>query len=363
MTSITSRPRRSPSVRKRRKEAVFSVLRKTIGCLALIVMIAAVFKVVMANLWEEPPTAAASSGKTAGTVQPVAAPSLAAASTSPSPKIPRALPLLGLPPSSQPAAEAETATPAAVPAPAPAGASPPPSAASASMADTQIRGMERIEDKRAAISQALQQFFTAASLDEKARTVREPERVRPLMDAYYRVRPLSPPAWKGLGWAVPVDEPGFRLGYVQVLFHDAPPVSIIIEELEDGRHVVDWESSVRYGDLYWSEFLERRPQSPTLMRVIASRPDETRRDTYAPLERGLEVLEIRHPSESGAVSASFNRYDPQMAPLLEQLEAGQWKNVPVTLRLAFPAKSADKNAVLVTSVEGRGWLILPNRRS
>jgi hypothetical protein len=40
--------------------------------------------------------------------------------------------------------------------------------------------------------------------------------------------------WKSLGWILPVEEPGYRLGYAQAVFANAEPVSLIIEEVADG---------------------------------------------------------------------------------------------------------------------------------
>jgi len=55
-----------------------------------------------------------------------------------------------------------------------------------------------------------------------------------------------------------------------------------------------------------------------------------------------EWLELRHPAESGTVLGYFDRNDPKFAALVQQLEMGQWKDVPVTLRLCFPAAPSSR---------------------
>jgi hypothetical protein len=60
---------------------------------------------------------------------------------------------------------------------------------------------------------------------------------------------------------------------------NAEPVSLIIEELGDGGFRVDWESSVRYGELDWDEFIQTQPAAPKLFRVIASKPQHTSAET------------------------------------------------------------------------------------
>ena len=129
---------------------------------------------------------------------------------------------------------------------------------------------------------------------------------------------------------------------------------VIIEELDDGSIRVDWESSVRYGQMSWREFLVTRPSSPTLMRVIASRPTGEESDPYTSLER----LTISDPGDTGTLIAGFNRDDPQFAPLLSQLESGNWQNVPLTLLLTFRNVADSRTPVEIAGIEGKGWLIL-----
>jgi hypothetical protein len=182
------------------------------------------------------------------------------------------------------------------------------------------------------------------------------------MENYYRSHPMSPPRWKNLGWLMSVDEKGYRFGYAQAVFDDAEPISVVIEETGEGKYRVDWESSVSYGELDWKEFLKVRPAEPTLLRVIASKSDA------APDEanKGQEIIEIKHPAQEGTVLASFDRNDPKFQPLIEQLQSGNWKDVPLTLRLCFPGTPSTGGTSLgakIANIEGKGWLILQGNRS
>lgn len=228
-----------------------------------------------------------------------------------------------------------------------------------------IAGISNIEAKRPQIEQTVRHFFNSSSLDEKLKHVRDPERVRPLMESYYRREKMPSYTWQSLGWTLPVDEQGYRFGYVQANFSDAPPVSMIVEELENGSFRVDWESSVRYGELAWQDFLRMKPAQPTLFRVIASKVESTLvpNSLAKHTESGGELLEIKHPAEEGIVYAPLNTKDPQLAPLISQMQTGKWKDVPLTLRLCYPGPAAGQDAaVRIAGVEGKGWLILqPNR--
>lgn len=329
MSSTPSKPGSSPSIRERRRQAVVTALARLVGAIALIVMAAAIFQVVAKR------------------------PSLPADSPSPLPTPatalsagdePAALPLLGqTQEASAPAPETESASDTAPPSPS--------------------GGIERIETKRHAIAHTLRQYFGASSVEEKIALIRDSTRVGPLLERHYKQHPLKQRGWKDLGWTLPIYEPGLRLAFAQATFLDTPPVSVIVEETPEGLFLVDWESSVHYSEFTWRDFLATRPLQPTLMRVLASRPPGSRDDSYAAIETGMAVLSLRHPTEAGSVYGSYNPHDPRLHALLSQLEEGQWLDVPVTLRLSFPPKAAEQNAVLITAVEGRGWLQVSQPRS
>jgi hypothetical protein len=215
-------------------------------------------------------------------------------------------------------------------------------------------GIDDIEGKRQAITRSVAAFFSAPDVTAKLPYVRDPERVRPLMENYYQREPLNQFKWRDVGKMARLDEAGYRFGYVQALFEDATPASLLIEETANGEFRIDWESLVRYGELSWRDFMQLHPTDPKLMRLIASRPSQS------VVADGTAVVELRHPVESGTVLGSFDRNDPKYAPLLEQLEQRSWKDVPVTLRLCYPRlpESSGKVSVQIASVVGKGWVIL-----
>jgi len=336
-------PRRS---RARRREAMINAVATVLGCMALVVMLATVVRVVMVKLWEsarvnpeyvqsvyasdtgshwsgnikEQPALLAEENETAPTNLTSEAPASSSLLT------------LGAPPASEKAAV---------------GAAPPTT-------------IQDIDSKRPKIETTLRSFFAAADVDAKLAFSRDPQRVRPLMTQYYSQHPHDHLEWKALGWVLPVNEPGFRLGYAQAIFANAEPVSLIIEETEGGDFRVDWESSVRYGELDWSEFIQTQPASPKLFRVTASRPQHTPPNETP---QGSEVLEIKHPGENDVIYAWFDRADPKFQPLLQQLQTGNWKDVPLTLRLCYPGPAGSGKSAQIADVEGKGWLILQGTRS
>jgi len=352
-------PRKS---RARSRETVMNTLAGVLGCLALVVMIATVFRVATAKLWEssqinpdyvdavyEDLQGRGWSGDSrensalisaAGDVKPAG----------------NKLTLNDV----NPKEDSKSAKKAAIVTAASSNTPPPPAPAPDL---PNINGIANIEAKRIEIEAVIRGFFESNSIDMKLVFARDSMRVRPLMENFYRSHPMNPPRWKNLGWLMSVDEKGYRFGYAQAVFDDAEPISVVIEETTEGKYRVDWESSVSYGELDWKEFLKVRPAEPTLLRVIASKPQVAPEGTAV---EGQEIIEIKHPAQEGTVLASFDRNDPKFQSLIEQLQSGNWKDVPLTLRLCFPGSSSTGGTSLgakIANIEGKGWLILQGNRS
>lgn len=331
-------PRRS---RTRRREAMISATATVIGCMALVVMIATVVRVVTVKLWD-------STKVNPEYLQSVYESELEHRWSGGAGEQPA---LLSPQTPSDASRGKSTATVAVTTRETPS-------------VDARLRtasAIHDIESKRSKIEPVVRGFFEASGAEQKQAFVRDPQRVRPLMENYYHDRRQEPRTWKSLGWVLPVEEPGYRLGYAQALFADAEPVSLIIEEQPDGSFRVDWESSVRYGEIDWGEFIRTRPVSPTLFRVIASKPRHAPSADGAP--QNTEVLEIKHPDGDGTLYAWFDRKDPKFQPLIQQLQTGNWKDVPLTLRLCYTGPAAGGSSVKIVGIEGKGWLILQGTRS
>ena len=223
-------------------------------------------------------------------------------------------------------------------------------------------GILDIESKRDKIGSTVGAFFRASTLEARLPLVRDAERVRPLMEQYYKRAPMDTYQLRGLGWLVRVNEPGRRFGYVQALFEDATASSLVVEETASGEILIDWECLVRYGEVAWQDFLRLRPAQPTLMRLIASRSAQTPSGSN-PTEGDGEWLELRHPAEPGTVLGYLDMADPKLTGLVKQLQDGKWKDVPVTLRLCFPEPPMQLpgGRVKIADVEGKGWLILNDK--
>jgi hypothetical protein len=337
------------STRAKRREMFWNNISKIVGCSAVVIMVAVVMTIVIEKMLSPPHVDEAYIRTMTGHDAP---PNKAKAKTKeekwqiePADEAKKVV-LNSADGMAQKVIEVETAAKIAD-----AAASPTPRALPVAV------GIEEIDAKRGKITQTVEAFFDAKSVEAKLPYVRSPERVGPLMTAFYAREPMPSFKWRGLGWIVSVAERGYHLGYVQALFEDATASSLVIEEMPSGEFRVDWEGFVRYGELAWRDFLRLQPAEPKLLRVIASRPVSNPAGSTAP---GSEWLELRHPAESGMVLGFFDKSDPKLGSLLEQMQIGKWKDVPLTLRLCYPTPptASGQPSVRIAGVEGKGWLIL-----
>lgn len=216
--------------------------------------------------------------------------------------------------------------------------------------------IENLPQKQKDIEKLIKEFFDSTRVAEMLPIVRDARRVRPMMEEYYQRNPVKQRFWRGISWIMPIDEPGYRFAFVEVMFDNSLPLHVVVEETSAG-FLLDWESSVQYSEMGWKEFLVERPDQPKMFRVIASKPEGTPDE---PADDQISVLQIRHPHEPGAINARFDVKNPRFAALIKQMKLNHWKDVPVTLRLYFPTTNAVSNELQISGVVGKGWLNLAN---
>jgi len=223
-----------------------------------------------------------------------------------------------------------------------------------SQSATHTMAIENLPQKQKDIEKLIKEFFEAARITEMLPTVRDAQRVQPLMEDYYQRNPIKKQYWKGISKILPIEEPGYHFASVEVMFDNSLPLQVVVEETPAG-FVLDWESTVQYSEMDWKEFLGSRPDKPKMFRVFASKPEGTPDE---PADGAIAMLKIRHPHEEGTINARFDPKNSRFAPLIKQMKLNHWNDVPVTLRLYFPETNAVENEVQISGVIGKGWLKL-----
>ncbi len=211
---------------------------------------------------------------------------------------------------------------------------------------------EKLENQVLPLAKA---FLEAKNAEERLRLVRDPERVRPLMEAYDRKR--------GSDGAIPYEEIGNLSTIAEAdVFFLVPVVTeaygqrkLAIEETADG-FLADWESFVIYSDMTFHEFEEQQPTEPKTFRVHAVFADYF---NYGFTEAEYACLRLHEPDSDDNLYGYIRRdalasgFGLRLATDLQRQNG-----VPayMTLRLRYAPDAKASNQVLIDDYLQLGWI-------
>ena len=104
-------------------------------------------------------------------------------------------------------------------------------------------------------------FFEARTLDSLVRFVRQPGRVRPLMEKYYTAKPVASQHLSSFKFLQPLaldESPNFWMASVELENREIRDLLIEITPLGEAR--IDWETAVCYQPMKWDDFARTRPK-------------------------------------------------------------------------------------------------------
>ncbi|MGJ8697634.1 MAG: hypothetical protein ACSHYF_15055 [Verrucomicrobiaceae bacterium] len=216
--------------------------------------------------------------------------------------------------------------------------------------DSAIALMEKLspEEMSASVRLAVEGFLNAETLEERCQFIHGGERHLEMMEKFY----------------AGAEERQERGRFVEVSFERMESVEgvpfIYLNALDDQgethvfnlmssgeRMLIDWESSVCYGEMTWGEFQEKKPEEGVLMRVLLS-PRDSEDDEGTPLdfvllaERDDRSRRIVYVDPEGEVSAALG----------ELFKSGA-KYYPYTLYLRW---NAERRVAEVVGLKHLYWI-------
>ena len=217
----------------------------------------------------------------------------------------------------------------------------------------QLALQTRPRETLATIRPSIEAFLNASDWQEREKRVRDPERVRPLMEEYYRQKQDGPIPFLKVGDdEQSVDYRG-NLLVVRVLMRDYSTKQIAIE-YTGSEFLVDWESFVGHGEMPMERFREERPTRPVLMRA-----------SYAPAvppyfnyaftdEENLECHLLTFPDESYMFGYT-TKFSPSSTRLREL--RGNAASAMAVLKLRYPEDARVGDQVWIDEVVAEGWIL------
>lgn len=203
------------------------------------------------------------------------------------------------------------------------------------------------------IEKVVKAFLESATVTERARYVRDPKRVVAFMKKFYGGEKIKAEGFESLDKS----EVSYR-GHLltsQVMTGEFNEEPIAVERIpgKPDAYLVDWESWVGYSEMTVAELKKNRPVTPVMIRAVVTR------DSYFNYEfEDDEVwdsykLVFRYGAES---FPGYAKKDTKTGKsLFASVRSGE--NVPLILKVAYPADARSDKSVEIVEVVTQGWLI------
>ncbi|MFC5050391.1 hypothetical protein ACFPK9_07185 [Rubritalea spongiae] len=220
------------------------------------------------------------------------------------------------------------------------------------------------EEKSASRKEAVERYLSASSVDEKAQYVRDAERVKPLMEEYYREHPLQAETLSEDYLEEPMmgkDQVLWRVRTREAKAGQAP--YLILETSDAGESLVDWEADVVHQPSDWERFIAVRSTQPHTFRVFLQVAQLSGFHGYEFADyTKYRCFKVTIPGRDDYLWAYSEVGSKLDAKMLYMVTAGGRRNihsakkVHAILQLRFPENSQSDMCVAIEDLVQAGWL-------
>ena len=204
---------------------------------------------------------------------------------------------------------------------------------------------------------AVKSFLEAKNLKERLMLIRDQSLMVEKMVKYYETYDPGPVAYEKI-----VARETSPAGVLSFAFNVVLPSGenrrVVAARSVNGQYLIDWASFVLYGDLSWKQFMDTKPTTPVLMRVLAEPGDHF--NEFFPKSANLICLKLTDPrtKDSPVIYAYATSGTPLGMALEFILRKGVSEAQPVILPRKYPQEGAGPgaNQVWVGELVAEGWL-------
>jgi hypothetical protein len=220
---------------------------------------------------------------------------------------------------------------------------------------------EEKEDLEAArlidrIQGSMANFFNARTIDQLVPLVRHPDRVRPLMVKHYSNQPTFTPALKEVRTLQPITLDGrANFWMASVRLENQEKRNFIVEVMDSGEVLIDWETMVCYQPMKWDDFAQKRPQGTSFDFRVQVEEDTFFSHEFADSSSWncyrLTAL------ESDEAMFGYAKTDSEISTTLNSLLGRNGgKKISVILRLSIPEGIQSRSGVVIEKLLCPRWL-------
>ncbi len=220
------------------------------------------------------------------------------------------------------------------------------------------------EEKSEMRNAAIAAYLAATTVQEKALYVRDPERVLPLMEEYYKKLPVVSEQMRSSVVESPVMGKNGVLWRVKAREKDIHgSIHLLVETKEDGRSLVDWETDVIYQPSDWSAFKKAKS---TEVHAFRARVQIAQLDGFHGFEfseyNRFRCFKVTLPGSDDYLWAYTEIGSKEDAKMVNLITSGGRRSIntkrtiPAILELRYPEGGQSGRCVHLSRLVQAGWL-------
>lgn len=236
-------------------------------------------------------------------------------------------------------------------------------AAEIRIATQTVLGEDAKEEKEATelidkIEATTRQFFDAKSIGELLQSVRQPDRVRPMMEKYYADKPVFAEKVASIHSLQPITvDLHANFWVVSVTLSDKEQKNVFVEIGVDGVPRVDWESYVCYQPMKWDDFAKNRPSGTSMDFRVDVSQDHFFSHEFADSNRWI-CFRLSALNSNETLFGYVNVNSPIANELLDQLRQSQSGSCAMILRLVIPENLKSHQGVVIEKLVNPRWIFI-----
>lgn len=203
-------------------------------------------------------------------------------------------------------------------------------------------------------------YLASQTVSERARYVRDRERVLPLMESYYEDHPLVMRTFRRVNHfaSLGLANRSFMILQIEIGAEGEKEevVSVIVEQSEDGRLLFDWEAEVSYQPISLEKFIASKSTEPVDFRVYVER-DHFYNFEFSDANRYVSVKLTERDSDSflfGYVERGAEAHRAIEALLARTVTEKE----PAIVRVRFMPETASLRSVWIEKIVAPRWIYL-----
>lgn len=210
---------------------------------------------------------------------------------------------------------------------------------------------------------AVAAFLAAKNVEERLPMIRDAPRMEERVRKYYQTHDSGPIAYKEIQ-PREVNPEGIMSFAFNVVLSDGEARRVVVAKsggmASSGgdRYIIDWSSFVVYSEMTWKELMEKRPVTPTLLRVWVKPGNHFNR--FFPDPATLHCMTLVDPLDKNSppIYAYVQKGNSLGMVMDIFLRKGAGEPQPVILTVKFPSDSSnpEANQVWVDEFVAEGWL-------